>query len=116
MDLDRAKKELSNEYKIFEIQIETSLQLSLTIYSTIASKIIFFIIFSHFLCIFQLWIFFKLEIQFTFIFQRWKMYQTGYLKHFKVIFNERLMIPMKPLHISHDQLLVTLFNRCHQFS
>ena len=43
MDLDRSKKELSNEYKIFEIQVVTSLQLSLTRYSTTLSITIYFI-------------------------------------------------------------------------
>jgi hypothetical protein len=49
MDLSRAKKELSNEYKIFEIQAETSLHFSFTKHSITLSIIIFFPFYS---CIF----------------------------------------------------------------
>jgi hypothetical protein len=53
MDLSRAKTELSNEYKIFEIQAETSLHFSFTKYSITLSIIIFSIFIPFFSCIFD---------------------------------------------------------------
>ena len=49
MDLSRAKTELSNEYKMFEIQATTSLHFSFKKYSITLSIIIFSIFFSIFL-------------------------------------------------------------------
>ncbi len=46
MHLNRANKGLSNEYKMFEMQVATSLHISLTKYST-SQSIIIFIIFFH---------------------------------------------------------------------
>jgi hypothetical protein len=43
MDLDRAKKELSNEYKTLEIQVAKSLHQTHSIYSTNVQRILVFL-------------------------------------------------------------------------
>ena len=48
MDLDRVKRELFNEYKLFDIQVATSPYLTHTKYSTTLSIITFFITFHFF--------------------------------------------------------------------